>query len=89
MAAVDQWAAASGDISGPIRSIVAVTPSDDDDLANVTRGLYVGVSGNVSVVTAAGETVTLTGLAAGVWHPLRVSRVRNSSTTATSILAGY
>lgn len=72
----------------PIATIIAVTPSDDDDLQAGLRGLYIGGAGNVSVVTPGGQTVTLTGLAAGMWHPIRVSRVRSTGTTATAILVG-
>jgi hypothetical protein len=43
----------------------------------------------VAVVTAHGETITLTGLAAGIIHPLSVTKVMATNTTATSILAVY
>jgi hypothetical protein len=75
-----------------IKSAAAVTPSDSTDLPSVTRGLYVGVIGDVNVIFAADKdasTVVLTGLAAGVWHPIQVRRVLATSTTATGIVAGY
>lgn len=75
-----------------IRRALAVTPSDTVDLAGITRGIYVGGSGNVVVIFADdvdANTVTLTGLAAGVWHPMQVRRILNTSTTATGIVAGY
>ncbi len=72
---------------GPARHGVAVTPSDTVNLAEPTRGLYVGVSGIVRAILADGDEVILVGLAAGVVHPLRVLRVYATTTTATSIVA--
>lgn len=51
-----------------------------------TRGIYVGVSGDLKVVTAGGTTLTFVGLAAGMTHPLRVSKVFATGTTATDII---
>ena len=71
-------------------SAAAVTPNDSTDLTGgVTRGLYVGVSGDVNVDMEDGETVLFTAMAAGIVHPLRVLRVRSTSTTATNIVALY
>ncbi len=64
---------------------VAVTPSDSTDLEYTTRGLYIGVAGNLSVVMAGGDTVIIP-VQAGL-HPLSVSRVRATGTTATGIVA--
>ena len=67
----------------------AVTPNDSTDITE-TRGLYVGVQGDVKVDMASGATaVTFTNLAAGIIHPLRVTRVYSTDTTATNITALY
>ena len=67
-----------------------MTPNDSTDLTAATRGLYVGVSGDVVVIMADDSAaVTITGLAAGVVHPLRVKRVKSTGTTASSIVAFY
>lgn len=89
MPAGDQWSNAAGGVEGPVVDAAAVTPSDTTDLAFVTRALYVGVAGDVVVITQKGTTVTLGSLAAGMWHPIRVSRVLATGTTAGAILAGY
>jgi hypothetical protein len=75
----------------PARNAAAITPSDTVDLTSPTRGLYVGVSGDVVAIMADDGTtsVTFTGLAAGVVHPLRVKRVKSTGTTATNIVALY
>jgi hypothetical protein len=73
----------------PADSAFVITPSDTENLEQVTRGLYVGVAGDVRAVTAAGNTITFTALAAGIVHPLRIRQVTASGTTAESILGVY
>lgn len=72
----------------PIYRAEAVTPSDAAAIEQ-TRGLYVGASGDVAVDMASGDTVTFAGLAAGIVHPLQVTRVYATGTTATGIVALY
>lgn len=76
--------------SVPAEHAFAVTPSDSADLAHVTRGLWVGGAGNISVDLNGGETaVVFSGVAAGTMLPLAVTRVRSTSTTATLIVGVY
>ena len=76
-------------LTNPAHHAVAVTPNDSTDITE-TRGLYVGVSGDVKVNMASGASaITFTGLAAGYVHPLRVTRVYSADTTATNIVALY
>lgn len=63
----------------------SVTPSDT--AYNEAIALYIGGAGDVSVVTEEGTTVTFAGAQAGTIIPVRVQKVRSTSTTATSILA--
>jgi hypothetical protein len=79
-----------GAIDGPAISAFAVTPSDTDELAKVTRGLYVGVAGDVvAVLIGDSASVTFKALAAGVVHPLRVRKVLSTGTTATNLLGMF
>jgi hypothetical protein len=74
----------------PAANADVISPSDETDLANPTRGLYVGVSGDVKVdFVTGGSEIVLTGLMAGVVHPLRVKRVYVGGTTATEIIGLY
>ncbi len=76
--------------SSSVGRAIAVTPSDANNLVNSVRGLYLGVAGNVVAIMsddAANTSVTFTGLAAGVFHPLKVKRVLATGTTATGIVA--
>ena len=81
-----EWTAG---LESPAEGGSAITPNDSADLATSTRGLYVGASGDVKVTLVGGDTVTFTGLAAGIIHPLRAERVFATGTTATSIVGVY
>lgn len=71
-------------LGGPVNSAFAVTPSDTQDLREVTRALYLGAAGSMRVRFADGTEHTYAALAAGR-HPLRVVRVFSTGTTATDI----
>jgi hypothetical protein len=75
-----------------IKKGLAYTPSGDDtDLISPSRGLYLGVTGNVAVIFVGdtdAQAVTLVGMAAGVWHPMQVRRILQTGTTATDIVVG-
>lgn len=75
----------------PASNAAAVTPHNDNDLAYVTRGLFVGGAGNLVVVMGdeddAATTVTFTGILAGQILPIAVRRVKATDTTATFIVA--
>lgn len=64
----------------------AVTPSDAAMLAP-NRALWVGGAGNLVVVMADGQSLTLNN--ASGWMPLAVSKVMATGTTATGIVALY
>jgi len=63
-----------------------ITPSDTEDLAVVTRGLFVGAIGDVKVDMASGSTITFVSVVPGIVHPLRVRRVYATGTDATDIV---
>jgi hypothetical protein len=73
--------------SDPARSALAVTPDNATDLSVVSRGLYIGTTGDISVIMAGnGQTVTFTAVPSGTLLPIAVSRVRSTGTTATNIV---
>jgi hypothetical protein len=72
----------------PAQDAAVVTPSDTADQGDV-RGLFVGGDGNVSLVTALGNTVVFTGVLGGSILPVRCTKVRSTGTTATNIVALY
>lgn len=52
----------------------------------VTRGIYVGTTGNVRVRMAGGTDLTFNNLAAGIVHPLSIIRVYSGPTTAAGLI---
>lgn len=84
---VDDFASDHVGMIGPCANAAAVTAHDTNELAHYSRGLYVGVAGNVKVTTVGGDAVTFVGLAAGVIHPIRAKIVWSTGTAATSIVA--
>lgn len=75
-------------IDAPAAFASVVVPSDTADLSRTTRSLYVGGAGNVTVDLRGGDqAVTFVGVPAGTFLPLRVTRVRQTGTSATNILA--
>jgi hypothetical protein len=87
MAAEDIFAADRSRLNAPAYNASEVSPHDTNDLAYVTRGIYVGVSGDVTLVTASGDTITLVGLAAGLIHPIRAKIIKDTGTDAENIVA--
>jgi len=85
----DPFTGASADalITGATKAF-AITPADAD-LAVVTRGIYVGVTGDLAVILS-GDTavVTFKAVPAGSLLPIRAKQVR-AATTASSILGLY
>lgn len=78
--------------TGPTRTMAGVarffTPVLDTPYTEKMRWLYVGVTGNISFIDWTGNTVTLVGLVAGVWHPIYTLQINSAGTTATSIVVG-
>ena len=67
-------------------SAQAITPSDTAELTAVSV-VYVGVTGNIALVTAGGDEVTLQNAQAGSIIPVRVKQVKATGTTATGLIA--
>lgn len=65
---------------------LAITPNDSADLTLAPATIYIGVAGDMSVITVGGDTLTFVGLAAGTILPVLVNRVRSTGTTATSLI---
>jgi len=70
-----------------IRSSATITPNNST-VIDPTRAILVDVAGNVKVTYVDGDT-DVVALVAGVWHPMMVTVIWSTSTTATGIHAGY
>ena len=75
--------------TAPAAGALSVTPNDSTNLAIASRGLYIGVQGNVAVEMMLGGVVTFLAVPAGTVLPIQVVKVMNTDTTATSIIALY
>jgi hypothetical protein len=74
-------------VTRPADTAFAVTPNNSTDLATPTRGVYVGVSGDLKVDLVGGSTeITFVGLAGGVIHPIQARRIYATGTSATNIV---
>lgn len=82
----DRFANFQPSLSGPASTGFAIVPSNDTDLPEATRALYVGSGGDLAVTMLSGAAVVLTSVAAGSLLPLRVVRVRTTGTTAGAIV---
>lgn len=78
-------------LSSPAQHAFAITPDDDNDLANVPRGICFATVGTLKVTTLAGDTVTFPSgtLSPGIIHPLQVARVFDTGTSVTSVMGVY
>lgn len=78
--------------TGPVRVMSGVARMGDVTLdtayGEFARWLYVGTTGNVTIVKWDGTTQAILGLAAGVWHPIYSKQVNTAGTTALNIIWG-
>ena len=88
MPATDRFPGAE-DLLSPANHAADVTPSDSAELAYVSKRLWVGGAGNVTIVTAGGETVEYASVPAGTYLNVRARQVNATGTTATNIVAEY
>ena len=74
----------------PAEYAADVIKSDSTVLNPVPRALYIGSGGDVVVTMAAdGTDVTFSNVPTGTKLPVRVSKVKATGTTASSIVALY
>jgi hypothetical protein len=67
---------------------VPITPSNTQDLAEITDSVYVGTGGDVAAVAEDG-TVTIMTAPSGAILPIQIRRVNATGTTATGLIALY
>jgi hypothetical protein len=87
MPATDTFSRFQTQASDPATNAVLVSPSDSEDLATVTRAVYVGGAGDMKVTMQDSGTVLFSGIPAGTTLPIRVSRIWATTTDATFIIA--
>ena len=82
----DKFANHAPGLDSPVSKGFNITPDDDNDLALVTRGIYVGEAGDLTVILA-DDTSPLTyhNLPVGLWS-LRIKRVLATGTNAGHLI---
>jgi hypothetical protein len=74
----------------PASGAFVIAPSDTVDFNQITRGIYVGSTGDVVVLLAKDTAVvTLVAVPAGSLLPLRVKRVNLTGTTASNLVGVF
>lgn len=83
----DSFATHANGLESPASHAFAIIPNDSSHLSEVTRALYVGGGGDLTVtlLRSAGPA-TFLNVPAGTIMPLRVTRVHATGTTAQSIV---
>jgi len=88
--AIDTLPKYGPDLDTPAEHAFSVTPSDTNELAYVTRQLYVGVTGDVTVILYRDTTpVLFKSVPGGTTLRIRVKQVMSAGTNASQILALY
>lgn len=72
--------------SDPAFEAFAITPHDTNYLPQVTRAIYVGVTGDVVIKCREGAAVTFVGVPAGMILPVKAEQVKATGTTADSLV---
>ena len=78
-------------LNSPARLMAVVTPNDSADLPNgECQGLYVGGTGNITLVSpVGGANVLISAIPVGTILPVSTARINATATTATLIVALY
>ncbi len=89
MAASDDFVSQPVIMTYSARNLEAVTPDDVTELARVSRALWVGTAGNITVLTAGDQTVLIPNVPGGTLLPIQIKRVNSASTTASNMVSFY
>ncbi|MEJ0093399.1 MAG: hypothetical protein WDN46_08170 [Methylocella sp.] len=80
------------DLVSPPTNLAVIAPSDATDLPFVTKAIYFGKAGNITI-TAMGQAgspgVTLSNVPVGTVLSIRAQRVWATGTTASGLVALY
>jgi hypothetical protein len=84
---MDQFKDFPTTLTSPATNAAAITPSDNTPLAYVSRAIYVGQTGDISVEMQSGQIVTFQNVQGGSILALRTLKVRQTGTTALGMVA--
>ncbi|MCE9552626.1 MAG: hypothetical protein K8T91_04510 [Planctomycetes bacterium] len=79
-----------GNLNSPADDGFVISKSDTEFLAQVPRGIYVGVGGDIKVdLVHSGTALVFKNVASGCILPVRATRVYSTDTTATDMIGLY
>ena len=85
--ATDPFSVHADSLDSPAAEAFAITPADGSALPLVTKAIYVGSAGHVTVRPARGAAdVTYRNVPAGAYLTIRASHVRATGTTAGDLV---
>ncbi len=76
----------SSSLESPAAGAFSITPDDIISLTEVTRAIYIGGTGDLSVRMLSGQEVTFLSIPSGTVLPIRAEKVKAAGTTATALL---
>ena len=82
----DRFETINPGLDSPSSHGFSVVPHDSTDFAEVTRAIYVGNGGTISLVMMSGAVLQLSGVSGGSLLPLRVRRINATGTTASGLV---
>ncbi len=77
------------ELDSPATKHFAMTPHDSTNESNYTRGVYIGGSGNLTIVTDDDVAVAYSNAVAGTIIPIRAKRVNSTGLTASNLVGMY
>ena len=83
---IDLFKTHARSLTSPPEFGATIEPDDSGALSHVTRAIYVGGAGSLTVQLSGGDQVTLAAVPAGSLLPLRAARILATGTTATDIV---
>jgi hypothetical protein len=87
MPAIDKQAQRGDTTDFPAKSLRAVTPHDTNELEYVSKALFIGTGGTLSLIAQEDTAAVSLTVVAGQIVPVRAKIVRATGTTATGIVA--
>lgn len=81
----DRFSKHTSSLESPATGAFQITPDDNNDLQEITRALYVGTSGDISITMMDGQEVLFSTVPAGMILPIRAVRIKSTNTTATNL----
>lgn len=83
----DKFQTSSDSLTAPAQICFAITPDDLAEVAQVTKAIYIGSGGDVTLRSLDGPAdVTFTNVPTGAILDVRVRAVRSTGTTASNIV---